>query len=80
MLQSEKQKKLTCIDRNDQMQLMSGSCPCPSPGLVSEEQWICHTVINLKSSNEGNTADAVQVQPQGESRGRNDPSKWKSLA
>lgn len=65
MIQSEKEKKLPGLDSNNQIQLTSSSCPCPSPGIVPEEQWICHTVINLKSSNGENDPAAVQVQPQG---------------
>lgn len=63
MIQSEKEKKLAGLD--NQIQLTSSSCPCPSPGLVPEERWICHTVINLKSSSDGSDPGAVQVQPQG---------------
>lgn len=63
MIQSEKEKKLSGLDSN-QIQLTSSSCPCPSPGIVPDEQWICHTVINLKSSNGENDPAAVQVQPQ----------------
>lgn len=64
MIQSEKEKKLSGLDSN-QLQITSSSCPCPSPGIVPEEQWICHTVINLKSSNGENDPAAVKVQPQG---------------
>lgn len=64
MIQSEKEKKITGLDSN-QIQHTSSGCPCPSPGIVPEERWICHTVINLKSSNDGTDPGAIQVQPQG---------------
>lgn len=62
MIQREKNKKLLVLDSN-QIQLSSNPCSCASPNLPSNDRWICHTVINLNSTEPANESEIVEGQP-----------------